>query len=130
MASTTERIYVVRSGASAITSTPVAMVAGTAKTVIGVVGSATDTICLKRVRVSFNSSVTATDAPALVEVGIISAAGTATAFTPVQIVGATLNSSVANAGYNCSVEPTLQPDLRVALRAGQQRAGGVVLPAG
>ena len=105
MASTTERIYVVRSGASGITSTPVALVAATAKSVIGVVGSATDTICLKRVRVSFNS-VTATDAPALVEVGILSAAGTATAFTPVQIVGSTLASSVANAGYNCTVEPT------------------------
>lgn len=104
MASTSERLYVVRSGTSATNSTAVATVAATAKTVITVLGSATDTICLKRVRVSF-ASVTATDVPALVEVGITTTAGTSTAFTPVQIVGSTLASS-ATAGYNNSVEPT------------------------
>ena len=105
MASTSERLYVVRSGTSATNSTAVALVAATAKTVIGVFGSATDTICLKRVRVSF-ASVTAADVPALVEVGITTAAGTAgTAFTPVQITGSTLASSCAG-GYNYSGEPT------------------------
>ena len=105
MASTSERLYVVRSGTSATNSTAVALVAATAKTVIRVLGSATDTICLKRVRVSF-ASVTATDVPALVEVGITSTAGTVgTAFTPVQIVGSTLASS-CTAGYNASAEPT------------------------
>jgi hypothetical protein len=83
----------------------VALVAATAKTVIGVLGSAADTICLKRARISF-ASVTATDVPALVEIGITSAAGTVgTAFTPVQITGSTLASSCA-AGYNYSGEPT------------------------
>jgi hypothetical protein len=104
MASTNERLYVVRSGTSATNSTTVALVAATAKTVISVLGSATDTICLKRVRISF-ASVTATDVPALVEIGITSSAGTVTAFTPVQIVGSTLASS-ATAGYNASAEPT------------------------
>lgn len=105
MSGTSERIYVVRSGTSAILSTPVALGAATAKTVIGVFGTATTTIGLKRVRVSF-ASVTATDVPALVEVGITSAAGTVgTAFTPVEIVGSTLASACA-AGYNYSGEPT------------------------
>ncbi len=105
MASSSERLYVVRSGAAANTSVAVATVAATAKTVIGVLGSSTDTICLKRVSVSFNS-VTASDVPALVEVGIITAAGTVgTAFTPVQIAGSPLASSAA-AGYNHSAEPT------------------------
>lgn len=105
MASTSERIYVVRSGTSATNSTAVALAAATAKTVISVLGSAADTISLKRLRVSF-ASVTATDVPALVEVGIITALGTVgTAFTPVQVVGST-NPSSCSAGYNHSGEPT------------------------
>lgn len=104
MASTSGRLYVVRSGTSATNSTAVSLSAATVKTVVGVLGTANDTISLKRVRVSF-PSVTATDVPALVEVGIITAAGTSTAFTPVQIVGSTLASS-ASAGYNHTVEPT------------------------
>jgi hypothetical protein len=104
MASSSERLYVARSGTSATNSTTVALVAATLKTVVGVLGSATDTICLKRVRVSF-ASVTATDVPALVEVGIITALGTSTSFTPVQTLGSPLASS-ATAGYNHSGEPT------------------------
>lgn len=105
MASTSTRLYVVRSGTSATNSTAVSLVAATAKTVIGVLGAAADTIGLKRVRISF-ASVTSSDVPALVEVGITTAAGTVgTAFTPVQITGSTLASSCA-AGYNYSGEPT------------------------
>lgn len=104
MASTSTRLYVVRSGTSATNSTTVALTAATVKTVIAVLGSATDTISLKRVRVSF-ASVTATDVPALVEVGIITALGTSTAFTPIQTVGSTAASS-CTAGYNHSAEPT------------------------
>lgn len=105
MASTSERMYVVRSGTSATNSAAVATVAATTKTIIGVMGTAATSICLKRVRVSF-ASVTATDVPALVEVGIITTAGTVgTAFTPVQIVGHTF-ASVCAAGYNHSAEPT------------------------
>lgn len=104
MASTSGRLYIVRSGTSATNSTAVAVSAATAKTVVGILGSAADTIALKRIRVSF-ASVTATDVPALVEVGIITAAGTSTAFTPVQVAGSTLASSAA-AGYNHTVEPT------------------------
>lgn len=105
MAGSHERVYAVRSGSSATASTPVATVAATAKSVLVVLGAATDTISLKRWRISFNS-VTATDAPALVEVGIITAIGTVgTAFTPVQMTGSTLASS-ASAGYNNSGEPT------------------------
>ena len=62
MASTSERIYVVRSGTSATNSTAVSLTAATAKTVVAVLGSANDTISLKRFRVSF-PSVTATDDP-------------------------------------------------------------------
>lgn len=105
MASSSERIYVVRSGTSATNSTTVALTAATAKTVIGAFGTSGSTLGLKRVRVSFNS-VTASDAPALVEVGITTAAGTVgTAFTPVQTLGASV-ASVAAAGYNYSAEPT------------------------
>lgn len=105
MASSGERLYVVRSGAAANTSVAVATVAATAKTIVGVMGTAGTSICLKRVRISF-ASVTATDVPALVEVGIITAAGTVgTAFTPVQVTGHTLASACA-AGYNHSAEPT------------------------
>jgi hypothetical protein len=103
--SQSQRLYVVRSGSSATNSTAVSLSAATVKTVVGVLGSSTDTLCLKRVRVSFNS-VTSTDAPALVEVGIITAAGTVgTSFTPAQITGSPLASSAA-AGYNHSGEPT------------------------
>lgn len=105
MASQSERLYVVRSGAAANTSVAVALAAATAKTVIGVIGSSTDTLCLKGVSISFDS-VTGTAVPAVVEVGIITAAGTVgTAFTPVQVTGSPLASS-SSAGYNHSAEPT------------------------
>lgn len=106
MAASSERTYIARSGTSATNTTAVALVAATAKTVISVLGSANDTLGLRRVRVSFNS-VTATDAPAVVEVGIISTLGTVTSFTPVQMTGRALASS-ASAGYNATVEPTYQ----------------------
>jgi hypothetical protein len=104
VARNSERLYVARSGTSATNSTTVALVAATAKTPVAVLGSANDTISLVRVKLSFNS-VTATDVPALVEVGIITALGTTTAFTPVQWSGPTLASS-CTAGYNATVEPT------------------------
>lgn len=104
MASTSERIYVVRPGTSATASVAVATAAATTKTIVGVLGSSTDSICLKGFTVSF-ASVTATDVPALFELGIITALGTSTAFTPVQTSGHTLASS-ATAGYNHSAEPT------------------------
>ncbi len=104
MARTSERLYVARSGTSATNTTAVSLSAATVKTPVAVMGSATDSIALIRVKVSFNS-VTATDVPALVEVGIITALGTSTAFTPVQWCGHTLASS-CTAGYNHTVEPT------------------------
>lgn len=104
MARTSERLYVARSGTSATNTTAVSLSAATAKTPVAVLGSANDSISLLRVKVSFNS-VTATDVPAVVEVGIITALGTSTSFTPVQWCGHTLASS-ASAGYNHTVEPT------------------------
>lgn len=104
MARNSERLYTARSGSSATNTTAVAMVAATAKTVVQVIGSSTDTLSLVRIRVSFDG-VTATAIPALVEVGIITAAGTSTAFTPVQVTGSPLASS-STAGYNSSAEPT------------------------
>lgn len=103
MSSNSQRLYVVRSGTSATNSTAVS-VTTSAKTVLSVLGTSADTLCLKRVRVSF-PSVTATEAPATVEVGITSTLGTVTAFTPVQISGRPVASS-ASAGYNATVEPT------------------------
>lgn len=99
------RMYVVRSGTSATNSTAVS-VGATAKTVLSVLGTAATTLALKRVRVSF-PSVTATDAPATIEVGITSTLGTVTAFTPVQHAGRVI-ASAASAGYNATVEPTYQ----------------------
>lgn len=105
MALTSTRMYVVRSGSSATNSTTVSLSAATTKTVVGVFGTSGTTIALNRARVSFNS-VTSTDAPALVEIGITTAAGTVgTSFTPVQFTGSTLASACA-AGYNYSGEPT------------------------
>jgi hypothetical protein len=98
------RLYVVRSGAAANTSVAVATVAATAKTVVSVFGTAATTLACKRWRVSFNS-VVATDAPALVEFGITTAAGTVSAFTPVQYGGQSV-ASIAAGGYNATVEPT------------------------
>lgn len=104
MASSSERTYVARSGTSATNTTTVSLAAATAKTVVACLGSSTDSLGLRRVKVSFNS-VTATDAPAIVEIGIISALGTMTSFTPAQVVGQSVASS-ATAGYNATVEPT------------------------
>lgn len=104
MARNSERLYVARSGTSATNTTTVALAAATAKTVVAVLGSATDTLSLVRVEVSFDG-VTATAVPAVVELGLITALGTSTAFTPVQATGSPLASS-ATAGYNHTVEPT------------------------
>jgi hypothetical protein len=71
---------------------------------VAVLGASSDTIGLCRVKVSF-SSATSTDAPAIVEVGVITAIGTVTSFTPVQNSGPSQASS-ASAGYNATVEPT------------------------
>jgi hypothetical protein len=103
LTSNSQRLYVVRSGTSATVTTPVS-VGTSVKTVISTMGTATDTICLKRWRVSF-PSVTATQAPAVVELGIGSSLGTVSSFTPVQIAGRPLASS-ATAGYNATAEPT------------------------
>lgn len=104
MARTSERLYVVRSGTSATNTTAVSLSAATAKTPIAVLGASTDSISLVRLSLSFNSATT-TDVPALVEIGIITALGTSTAFTPVQWSGHTVASS-CTAGYNHTVEPT------------------------
>lgn len=104
MASASERLYVARSGSSATNTTAVATVAATAKTIVAVLGGSGDSICVKRIKVSF-ASVTATDVPAVVEIGLITALGTSTSFTPVQHSG-TVQASSSTAGYNHSVEPT------------------------
>jgi hypothetical protein len=104
MSTTALRTYVARSGTSATNTTAVALAAATAKSVVGVIGAASDTLNLLRISVSFDS-VTSSAVPALVEVGVITALGTTTAFTPVQVTGVVLASS-ATAGYNATVEPT------------------------
>lgn len=110
MASTSERIYVTRPSAAVTSSVAVATVAATAKTVVSVLGSAADSICLKGFTISF-ASVTATDVPALVEIGIITTGGTNTATTANQIKGHTLASSCTS-GYNHTAEPTYNRIIR------------------
>lgn len=104
MATNALRTYIARSGTGATNTTTVALTAATAKSVVGVLGAASDTISVMRVRVSF-ASATSTDAPAIVEVGVITALGTMSSFTPTQWSGSSLSSS-ATAGYNATVEPT------------------------
>jgi hypothetical protein len=77
MATNALRTYTVRSGTGATNTTGVALTAATAKSVVVVMGSAADTLALIKAKVTF-SSATATDAPAIVEIGVITAAGTTT----------------------------------------------------
>jgi len=104
MATNALRTYCARSGTSATNTTAVSCVAATAKSVISVLGAATDTLGLIRVSVSFDS-ITATAVPALVEIGITTTLGTVTSLAPAQLSGSPLASSVT-AGYNASAEPT------------------------
>ena len=99
------RGYVAKSGSSGTVTTPVAMAAGVAKSVVGVLGGSGDTLNVDEVGLSFDG-VTSSAVPALVELLEISALGTMSAFTPVQTYGAALASS-ATAGYNASAEPTV-----------------------
>jgi hypothetical protein len=70
------------------TATPVALAAGTAKTVISIMGAADFGIDLKKFRVSFDG-VTASAIPVLVELLSKDAttAGTSTAITPIAVAG-------------------------------------------
>lgn len=104
MARTSERLYIARSGSSATNTTAVALAAATVKTVAGVFGTAATTVSLVRFAVTFDG-VTGSAVPALVEVGVTTAAGTATAFTPLQVTGMAM-ASPCSAGYNYTVEPT------------------------
>lgn len=104
MALTSTRTYVARSGTGATVTTTVPLAAATAKTVVAVMGTAGTSIALERVSVSFASS-TGTDGPATLEIGVITALGTVTSFTPVQATGVAI-ASLCSAGYNATVEPT------------------------
>ena len=99
------RGYTARSGSSGTVSTPVALAAGVAKSVVGVLGASGDSINVDELGISFDG-VTSAAVPALVELLEISALGTMTAFTPQQTYGPVIASS-ASAGYNASGEPTI-----------------------
>lgn len=100
------RGYVARSGSSATNTAPVALAAATAKTVVAVLGASSDTLNVDEIGVSFDG-ITSAAVPATVELLEISALGTVTSFTPNQLYGPAQASS-ASAGYNASVEPTVQ----------------------
>lgn len=100
------RGYVARSGSSGTVSTPVAMVAATAKTVVAVLGASSDTINVDEIGISFDG-ITSAAVPALVELVEISALGTMTSYTPQQLYGPAQASS-SSAGYNAAAEPTIQ----------------------
>jgi hypothetical protein len=99
------RGYVARSGTSATNVTPVALAAGVAKTVVAMLGASSDTLNVDEIGISFDGVAPAA-VPAIVELLEISALGTVTSFTPVQLYGPTQPSS-ASAGYNASAEPTV-----------------------
>jgi hypothetical protein len=94
------RGYVARSGTSATNVTPVALAAGVAKTVVAMLGASSDTLNVDEIGISFDGVAPAA-VPAIVELLEISALGTVTSFTPVQLYGPTQPSS-ASAGYNAS----------------------------
>ena len=104
MARMSERLYVARSGTSATNTTTVALAAATAKTVVSVFGTSGTSISMVRLRVSFDG-VAAAAVPAVIEIGITTAAGTGTAFTPVQLSGPN-QAAACTAAYNHTVEPT------------------------
>lgn len=99
------RGYVARSGSSGTATTPVAMVAATAKTVVGVLAGASDTINVDEFGVSFDG-VTSSAVPAVVELLEISTLGTSTSLTPNQIYGPS-QAALSTAAYNFSAEPTV-----------------------
>lgn len=101
-----DRGYVARSGTSATNTTPVALAAATAKTVVAMLGAASDTLNVDEIGISFDG-VTSAAVPAIVELIEISTLGTMTGFTPLQLYGP-VQASSATAGYNASGEPTVQ----------------------
>src|SRR4051812_30077702 len=99
------RGYSAPSGSSGTVTKPVALAAGVAKSVVGILGGAGDTLNVDELGVSFDGVASAA-VPAIVELLEISALGTMTAFTPIQVYGAVLPSS-ATAGFNATAEPTV-----------------------
>jgi hypothetical protein len=99
-----ERGYVIRSGSSATATTPVALVAATAKTVLSYLAAAADTPCVVEIGISFDGT---SGTPAVVELGEVSTLGTVTSFTPHQEYGP-VKATAGTAGYNASAEPTYQ----------------------
>lgn len=124
MSNTASRMYAARTAVGAA----VPLAANVAKTVVAMKGSPADTFCLRRWRVSFNS-VTATDLPAQVEVGIITTLGTLTAMAPVQMTGSSI-ASAGSAGTNATVEPTFDRIFEVLYVPVQQGIYEIIFPLG
>lgn len=93
-------MYIVRTTASTLT-------AATAKSLVGLIGASTRRFKLKTVEASF-SSVTATDAPVLIEIcrGDQSTAGTTTAQTPTKEDPAE-TAAITTGAVNYTAEPTV-----------------------
>jgi hypothetical protein len=100
------RGYVARSGSSGTATTPVPLVAATAKTVVAVLGASSDTLNVDEIGISFDG-VTSSAVPAIVELVEVSTLGTSTSYTPQQVYGPAQASS-ASAAYNASVDGTVQ----------------------
>jgi hypothetical protein len=94
-----------KAGYSASTEGAIALVAATAKTVLTVLAPAQFGCDLKKLRVAFDG-VTASDKAVLVEVLLISAAGTNTAGTVNQLYGRAITAGFTT-GKNNTVEPTV-----------------------
>lgn len=95
-----------KAGYVTATGAAVALVAGTAKTVLNTICPAQFGIDLKKFRVAFDG-VTATAVPALVEICISTqaGAGTNTTGTVTQIYGRSITAGFTSA-YNYTAEPT------------------------
>ena len=87
-----------KAGYSVATGASVSLASGVAKTALDVLAPASFGLDLQKVRFSFDG-VTASAVPVLVELITISALGTNTSATPVQIYGRTIAHG-CTAGYN------------------------------
>lgn len=84
-----------------------ALVAATAKTALNVIAGANDGPVITELSVTFDG-VSASAVPVLVELcsSTQGAAGTSTAFTPLQIRGGDVRTASCTAGVNYTAEPT------------------------
>jgi hypothetical protein len=93
-----------KAGYSAVTTAPVALAGGTAKSVLSVIAPAQFGVDLTKIRVGFDG-VTASAVPVLVELVLFTTDGTGTGGTVNQVYGPTITPGFTSK-VNYTVEPT------------------------